>query len=41
LERNRKQEYVARNTIVDKMVAKREKATGKKQETGNKKHVVK
>jgi len=35
-ERNRK--YVARNTIVNKTVAKKNKAKGKKQETGNKEH---
>jgi len=38
LERNK--ECIARNTIVDKTVAKAKKAKGKKQETGNKEHIV-
>jgi len=31
---------MARNTIVDKMVAKGEEKRGRKQETGNKEHIV-
>ena len=37
-EKNKK--YIARNTIVDKTVAKEKIAKGKKQETGNKEHIV-
>jgi len=37
-ERNKK--YVAKNTIVDKTVAKEKKAKSKKQETKNKEHIV-
>jgi len=32
--------YIAKNTIVDKTVIKKKKAKGKKQETGNKEHIV-
>jgi len=32
--------YIARNTIVDKTVAKELKAKGKKQKTGNKEYIV-
>jgi len=38
--RKRNRKHAARNTIANKTVAKREKARGKKQETGNKKHIV-
>jgi len=32
--------HIARNTIVDKMVAKGKEARGRKQETANKEHIV-
>jgi len=39
-----KKQYVAKNTIidaiVDKTIAREKKAKGKKQETGNKEHIV-
>jgi len=36
----RNKKYIARNTIIDKTIAKELKAKGKKQETGNKKYIV-
>ena len=36
----RKRKHISRNIIVDKTITKRKKAKGKKQETGNKEHIV-
>jgi len=39
-ELQKKRKHISRNIIVDKTITKRKKAKGKKQETGNKKHIV-